>query len=175
MTVSRATICTQFKCSTDCCISAQRNANKTIFSWEYEHIGVWWLNHSLEIIPFVCTQCTWAILLVGKTLLVLWKGIRENNLRGYQRGLTECDLQRNMGSQMQPCPHSAVTDAYSDEPKRKYKDTKHRNVPSSCICCELIHLIVTSAVPLQVVTPSTLHLRSAKAQLSQVLSCIECM
>lgn len=28
MTVSRTTICTQFKCSTDCGIYAQRNANK---------------------------------------------------------------------------------------------------------------------------------------------------
>lgn len=67
-----------------------------------------------------------AILLVGKTILVVWKGIRENNLRGYQRGLTEADLLRNMGSQMQPCPHSATADAYSDEPERKYKDTKYR-------------------------------------------------
>lgn len=56
---------------------------------------------------------------MGKTILVVWKGIRENNLGGYQRGLTESDLPRNMGSRMQPCPHSAVADVYSDEPEKE--------------------------------------------------------
>lgn len=81
---------------------------------------------------FVCPQCVWAMNISGlKPFLVAWKGIRGNNLRGYQRGLTECDLLRNKGSEMQPCPCSAAADACTDEPERKYEDRKHRNVPLS--------------------------------------------
>lgn len=71
---------------------------------------------------------------MGKTILAVWKGIRGNNLRGYQKGLTESDLPRNMGSQMQPYPRSTGADAPPDEPQSKYKHTKYRNVAPESRC-----------------------------------------